>query len=75
MSKTKIPQRDKRTVQIRAGNRCEYCKAAENISSSSFHVEHIYPESLGGTSDLTNLGWSRGGCNEHKQTAIEHTDS
>lgn len=40
------------------------------LQGATFHVEHIVPRSLGGSSDLGNLAWSCPGCNLHKAGRI-----
>lgn len=63
-----------RRVRIRADNRCEYCRMHQALQGATFHVEHIVPRSLGGSSRLENLAWSCPGCNLHKAGRVEFTD-
>jgi hypothetical protein len=64
-------------VRRRAQDRCEYCRMHQALQGATFHVEHITPESKGGTSDLDNLAWSCPACNLHKsdRTAVVDTAS
>ena len=39
-----------------------------------FHLEHIVPESKGGSSELDNLAWGCPSCNLRKSDRIELTD-
>lgn len=45
---------------------CEYCKFLERYASGPFHVEHIIPVALGGTSIFMNLAYSCAFCNQFK---------
>lgn len=63
-----------RTVEARAGGRCEYCRMHQALQGATFHVEHIYPSSKGGTSDLDNLAWCCPGCNLSKTNRVEVPD-
>jgi hypothetical protein len=61
-------------VSIRAGRRCEYCKAPEVLFNFPFEVEHISPSSRGGPSTDENLALSCPACNIFKSnntTAID----
>jgi len=40
------------------------------LQGATFHVEHVVPRSLGGSSDLDNLAWSCPGCNLRKAGRI-----
>jgi hypothetical protein len=44
------------------------------LQGATFHVEHVIPESRGGTSDLENLAWCCPSCNLHKSDRTEATD-
>ena len=58
-------------VAERAHFRCEYCRAPEAVFNEPFDVEHIYPISLGGSSDLDNLALSCGSCNVFKSDVVK----
>jgi HNH endonuclease len=53
-------------VAERAGHRCEYCRARDEFSASSFCIEHIVPRVAGGPSRFSNLAFACAGCNAHK---------
>ena len=57
-------------VAVRAGGYCEYCRVAELNQVAPYNIEHVFPVSLGGTSDLSNLVWSCSRCNGSKS---DHT--
>lgn len=57
-----------------AKHRCEYCQTAQAISGGQMHIEHIIPESRGGTSDESNLCLSCAWCNSYKWAKIQGID-
>lgn len=67
-------KRIRQAVADRARNYCEYCRSPGFASPGPFEAEHIHPRFLGGTNAMSNLGWSCGGCNLHKATAIDGVD-
>jgi hypothetical protein len=73
MSITYIPVHARRAVIRRAQNRCEYCLLSDAYSAFPFHVDHIIPESKGGTTTEDNLAYSCG-CNHFKSSATEGVD-
>lgn len=46
---------DKELIRKRANYLCEYCHSPEQISATRFTIDHIIPQSLGGSDDLDNL--------------------
>jgi hypothetical protein len=62
-------------VSLRAGHRCEYCRAPEAVFNFEFEVEHIIPTSLGGTHSEENLALACRACNRSKSDRIKATDS
>ena len=56
-------------VARRAGRRCEYCRAPEDIFNFHFEVDHIAPVALGGTNDADNLALACPACNLYKSNA------
>ena len=42
-------------VRERARSLCEYCHSPEYLNSDRFTMEHLLPQSLGGTDDVDNL--------------------
>ena len=55
-----------REVEHRAAGRCEYCRMHQSLQGATFHVEHVIPRCLGGTSEFGNLAWACPSCNLHK---------
>lgn len=62
-------------VANRAGFRCEYCHAPEQVFNFAFEVEHIEPRSLGGTDSLGNLALACESCNLFKSDATTGWDA
>jgi len=50
-------------VVARAGGACEYCRLLEIATGTTFHIEHILPQSQGGRTTFQNLALSCSGCN------------
>ena len=61
-------------VSIRARHRCEYCQAPEELHSTEFEVEHIHPQSRGGSDSPDNLALACRSCNMRKLQATQVTD-
>ena len=61
-------------VAERACNRCEYCRAPEQVFNFNFEVEHILPRALGGSSAAENTALACESCNLHKSDAIDGWD-
>jgi len=70
VKKAYIPQKIRQEVFKRAKERCEYCLNKSDLLGMDLEVEHIIPESLGGTSSLENLCASCPICNRHKSSRI-----
>ena len=61
-------------VAERAENRCEYCRAPEQVFNFSFAVEHILPRSSGGSSETDNIALACESCNLHQASTVEAWD-
>lgn len=58
-----------RELRFRDGNRCRNCEAENDLT-----IDHLYPVSLGGTNDLSNLQLLCRKCNAKKGTAhVDHS--
>ncbi|MDX2272118.1 MAG: HNH endonuclease signature motif containing protein [Cyanobacteriota bacterium] len=53
----------RRYVRKRAGFLCEYCHSPEYLSPDLFTIDHIHPQSLGGSDELDNLALACRRCN------------
>jgi len=61
-----ISDRLRRQVIEEARHRCEYCKTSSRLTGTPLIIEHIFPKSLGGSDDRSNLAASCYRCNEFK---------
>lgn len=59
-----IPNNIQEFVRNRANFRCEYCHYPEFLSTSPLTIDHIKPQSLGGSDDVDNLALACRRCNE-----------
>lgn len=64
-----------RFVALRAGHRCEYCRAPEVVFNFPFEVEHIIPLVHDGADAETNWALACRACNIRKGVYINHIDS
>jgi hypothetical protein len=69
-----VTQADRELVAERAGERCEYCRAPQVITATTYHVEHIVPSSRGGADSRANYAYSCITCNGHKSAHITGID-
>lgn len=75
MSQTRQAQAIRNAVITRAEARCEYCLTQILISGQAMQIDHIIPESLGGTSNLDNLCLACIQCNLHKSDRVQGFDA
>src|SRR4051812_44117457 len=61
-------------VEVRAGNRCEYCRAPQEIAGYRFHIDHIVAVKCGGVDLLENLALACAACNQAKGPKISAID-
>jgi hypothetical protein len=71
---TLIPARIREAVVQRAGNRCEYCRLAQESQVATFPVDHVLPSALEGATELENLALACPRCNAQKWTHVEAAD-
>jgi 5-methylcytosine-specific restriction endonuclease McrA len=69
-----VPEELSRAVRARADGRCQYCLMHESLQGATFHIEHVIPQSKGGSSDLENLVLACPGCNLCKAARITSMD-
>jgi hypothetical protein len=62
-------------VALRAGHRCEYCRAPEAIFNFPFEVEHIVPSSRNGPDDESNAALACRSCNLFKSDQVRGRDT
>ncbi|MDF5714860.1 MAG: HNH endonuclease signature motif containing protein [Rhizonema sp. NSF051] len=59
-----VSAQTRRLVRQRARYLCEYCHSPEYLSPDRFTIDHIMPQSLGGSDELDNLALACHRCNE-----------
>ena len=69
MLKQHIPRNLRQRIIERDGPRCVYCD--EDLSSAEIHMDHVIPESQGGTTDFNNLQVTCRKCNLAKGVLTE----
>ena len=65
----------RRVVRERAQLRCEYCHADERWQFIRFTIDHIHPQSTGGSDDVDNLALACRNCNERRGNRSEWRDA
>ncbi|MBA3440299.1 MAG: HNH endonuclease [Pyrinomonadaceae bacterium] len=74
MTKRRVPAKQRRLVRQRAESYCEYCICPEFCATQLHSIEHITPESPGGTSTEDNLALACQGCNGSKSNKTQAFD-
>jgi hypothetical protein len=69
-----VPVELQRAVRKQCGNRCAYCRTAEDLTVVVFEIEHIMPRVLGGETVLDNLCLACPTCNRCKADRTAATD-
>jgi HNH endonuclease len=64
----------RRLVRERAQRRCEYCHADERWQFIRFTIDHVLPQSAGGSDDTDNLALACRNCNERRGNRSEGRD-
>lgn len=67
MSST-VPAQLRLQAHARADGHCEYCQTPEELTVTTFEVDHIVPLSASGETVLDNLCLACPACNRHKAT-------
>ncbi len=63
---TSIPISLRRLVIQRSGDRCEYCCLSQAGQVATFHIDHITPEVVGGSTTEDNLALACVSCSLRK---------
>jgi hypothetical protein len=74
MSSSPLTPALRNIIAARDQNRCVYCQSQQAISGTKFTIDHIIPQSLGGTNDPDNLCLACWDCNLSKQNRIAVLD-
>ncbi len=61
-------------VALRAGHRCEYCRAPEALFNFPFEIEHILPVARAGRDSTDNLALACRSCNLRKSAHLTGID-
>ncbi|MBW4688059.1 MAG: HNH endonuclease [Komarekiella atlantica HA4396-MV6] len=69
-----VSEQTRRLVRKRAEYLCEYCHSPEYLSPDRFTIDHIMPQSLGGSDELDNLALACHRCNERHYNFTVGTD-
>lgn len=69
-----VSEQTRRLVRKRSEYLCEYCHSPEYLSPDRFTIDHIVPQSLGGSDELDNLALACHRCNERHYNFIVGTD-
>jgi hypothetical protein len=64
----------RRLVRERARRRCEYCHADERWQFVRFTLDHVLPQSAGGSDEVDNLALACRNCNERRGNRLEGRD-
>lgn len=64
----------RKTVILRAKNRCEYCRLSQKGQEATFHIDHIYPVVLSGETTEENLGLACVFCSLRKNAKEKAID-
>lgn len=74
MSKRYIPKALRDLIAEQAGRRCGYCLTQEAIVGAPMEIDHLFPESLGGSTEEDNLWLACSLCNDHKGDRVAAPD-
>lgn len=69
-----LPESVRRRVLASFSYRCAYCQTSERLVGPVLEVDHVIPQSRGGTDEETNLVAACTLCNSHKAQRIEAVD-
>ena len=61
-------------VMQRAGQRCEYCQLSQVGQEATFHIDHVLPRTVGGSTTAENLALACVSCSLRKWAKQTATD-
>lgn len=70
-----ISNKIQQLVRQRAKFLCEYCHSPEFLSTALLTIEHLLPQSLGGSDQIENLALACRRCNERRYNFIVGIDT
>ena len=71
---THVPDVVRAEVEQRAGGRCEYCKLSQVSQEARFHIDHVLPIKLGGSTRPENLCLACVSCSLRKSAKTRAID-
>ena len=74
MSGSSISEAVRKRVREQAGNRCGYCLAPQRLVFGWLEIEHLVPQSHGGSDEESNLWLACSFCNNYKNDQIDGLD-
>lgn len=74
MRAKRVTRAVRRRVAEAAGYRCGYCLTSQEIVGPLLEIDHLLPESLGGSSEEANLWLACPHCNGAKAARIDAID-
>lgn len=69
-----ISNETKQTIRERAKYVCEYCHSPERLSANRFTIDHVIPQSLGGSDEVENLALACRRCHERRYNFVAGID-
>jgi hypothetical protein len=69
-----VSQSTRRVVRERANRYCEYCHADERWQFIRFTIDHVRPQSAGGSDEADNLAFACRNCNERRGNRTDGPD-
>jgi 5-methylcytosine-specific restriction endonuclease McrA len=69
-----VPPSTRSVVRERAQRHCEYCHADERWQFVRFTIDHVLPQSAGGSDKADNLALACRNCNERRGNRVEGRD-
>jgi hypothetical protein len=69
-----ISETTRQRVREAFADRCAYCQCSQSYVYGKLEIEHIYPESRGGTNEEVNLCLACRTCNLFKSDQVEAVD-
>lgn len=71
---SRISRKIRRSLDLRSGERCGYCRSPQKYLFAPLEIEHILPQARGGTSNENNLWLACRLCNGFKGTSTHGID-
>jgi hypothetical protein len=71
---SRIPTGLRQRIVERAGERCEYCRLAQQGQAATFHIDHVVPMAADGPTALDNLALACVSCSLRKAARRQAED-